>query len=320
MGLIGIQPCLPPCLSLVLSPQQIPTSTQLPFLFMSFFLSLPSASTFTFSLPSLPRPPCLPFLPFPLFCSHSFPPSSPQSPFSFLSFSSFPLPHSPSRYSRTIEQMAGCLFYMSLWKISSAVESATFAKNRHRPIQLNAREKGEGVGRPCSPYQLHQDPACLHPTPCHWETSLPESPERSFSPAGKAPWQAERAWPASTVSLTPAKVDGDVGKVGQCGRGRLLSAHPSCSLPQPAASPSVHGSRVRCGVLRQQTWHRVEADTLCQPHVSSYATGGATSEKPPASNECVGRGRQSLPFSFWLFPLFCEPLSPKALVIRPAQP
>lgn len=29
--------------------------------------------------------------------------------------------------------MAGCLFYMSLWKISSAVESATFAKNRHRP-------------------------------------------------------------------------------------------------------------------------------------------------------------------------------------------
>lgn len=53
--------------------------------------------------------------------------------------------------------MAGCLFYMSPWKISSDVESATFAKNRHRPIQLNAREKGEGVGvgGACFPYQLH---------------------------------------------------------------------------------------------------------------------------------------------------------------------
>lgn len=54
-------------------PQQIPISTQLFFLCVSFFLSLPSASP-------MPRPPRLPFLPFPLFCSHSFPPSSPQSP------------------------------------------------------------------------------------------------------------------------------------------------------------------------------------------------------------------------------------------------
>lgn len=46
--------CLPPRLSLVLPLQRIPTRTQLPFFFMSFFLSLP------------------------LFCSHSFPPSSPN--------------------------------------------------------------------------------------------------------------------------------------------------------------------------------------------------------------------------------------------------
>lgn len=64
--------------------------------------------------------------------------------------------------------------------------------------------------------------------------------------------------------------------------------------------------------------HRVEVDALSKPHTSSYATGVAMSEKPQASVECVGRGRQSLPFSFQFSPLFVEPLSPKVPVLRPA--
>lgn len=63
----------------------------------------------------------------------------------------------------------------------------------------------------------------------------------------------------------------------------------------------------QCSWKLSYVGHRVEADALCQLLISSYATGRAMSEKPPASNECVERGRQSLPFSLQLSPLFLNP-------------
>lgn len=147
----------------------------------------------------------------------------PPVPFSFLSFYSFPLPHSPSCYSRTIEQMAGCLFYTSLWKISSAVESATFAKNRHRPIQLNAREKGEAVGAPALPTSCTETLSVCTPHYAFGKQACRRA-QRGASPLQTKHHGKKRARPASTVSFTAAKADGDVAKVGQCGRGRLLPA------------------------------------------------------------------------------------------------
>lgn len=160
---------LPPCLSLILSPHHIPAFTQLLFFFTSFPISLPSASTFT-SLPlmtSLPPLSAFSSLLLPL-----LPTLFPHLRFSFSSFSSLPLPHPPSRYSRTIEQMAGCLFYMSLWKISSAVDSVTFSKNRHCPTLAGCWGNGGGYGGAllslpaaetlsvCTPYHAFGKRAC----------------------------------------------------------------------------------------------------------------------------------------------------------------
>lgn len=137
----------------LLAPMPVSWSSPLttsPLLCSSPFSLLPSLSR----SPQPPPSPSAPRhdLPASLSASSSLPlpllPSLfPRLHFSFPSFSFFPLPHPPIRYSRTIEQMAGCLFYMSLRKISSAVDSVTFSKNRHRPTLAECWGKGRGVWR-----------------------------------------------------------------------------------------------------------------------------------------------------------------------------
>lgn len=126
-------------------------------------------------------------------------------------------PHPPSRYSRTIDQMASCLFYMSLWKISSAVDSETFAKNRHRPTLAECWGKGRGVWR-----------GLAFPTSCT-ETSSVCTPRRAFGKQPvkepgeeRSPLHTRRNTITSRDSLASfcsqprsSQTNGNVGKAGQ---------------------------------------------------------------------------------------------------------
>lgn len=107
----------------------------------------------------------------------------PHLRFSFPSFSSLPLPHPPSRYSRTIEQMAGCLFYMSLWKISSAVDSVTFSKNRHCPTLAECWGNGGGYGGALLSLPAAETLSVCTPHHAFGKRACPRAQRGLFSPA-----------------------------------------------------------------------------------------------------------------------------------------
>lgn len=211
--------------------------------------------------------------------------------------------------------MAGCWFYTSLWKTSSAVESATFSKNRHCPTLAQCCEKRGGYGEVLFPWPS----ARIIPGLQKLASSRAQSGD--LCPTFEEISQVEGACPVSAVSLIAVKADGNVGMAGQWGG-------PESSLCILPASLSARESWIALGCPQAAAMqHRANFDSLFQALHFLICHWGSNVWK--ATGHCVDWGRCSdavLAFFFPDFPSFCwtpnpQRINPQASIHQlPTQP